>query len=69
MAGVVRVIWGDGEANYFCDRDWMGQITLKRLKKIAGWRIELRWQNRHASKAASRPHRKAVDDGHRLNFR
>jgi hypothetical protein len=40
MAGVVRVIWDDEEADYFCVRGWMGQITLKRLKKIASTRIE-----------------------------
>ena len=35
MAGVVRVIWGSGEADYFCVRDWTAQITLKLLRKIA----------------------------------
>ena len=34
MAGVVGVIWVCHEADYFCNPDWMGQITLKRLKKI-----------------------------------
>jgi hypothetical protein len=34
MSGFVRVIWGRGEAEYFCERDWMGQITLKLLGKI-----------------------------------
>jgi hypothetical protein len=38
MAGVVEVIWGGGEAGYFCVRGWTGQITLKRLKKIASSR-------------------------------
>jgi hypothetical protein len=33
MAGFVRVIWGGGEAEYFCERDWTGQITLKLLRK------------------------------------
>jgi hypothetical protein len=28
MAGFVRVIWGRDEAEYFCERDWTGQITL-----------------------------------------
>jgi hypothetical protein len=35
MAGVVRVIWGRGEAEYFCIRGWTGQISLKFLWKIA----------------------------------
>jgi len=35
MAGVVGVIWGRGEAEYFCGRDWTGQISLKLLQKIA----------------------------------
>jgi hypothetical protein len=34
MAGFVRVIWVCGEADYFCERDWTGQITLKLLGKI-----------------------------------
>jgi hypothetical protein len=29
------VIWGGGEAVYFCNRDWTGQISLKLLEKIA----------------------------------
>jgi hypothetical protein len=35
MAGVVGVIWGRGEADYFCERGWTGQISLKLLQKIA----------------------------------
>ena len=35
MAGVVGVIWGGGEADYFCVRGWTGQISLKLLAKIA----------------------------------
>jgi hypothetical protein len=34
MAGVVGVIWASREAEYFCERDWTGQITLKLLGKI-----------------------------------
>jgi len=34
MAGFVRVIWVSREAEYFCGRDWTGQITLKLLAKI-----------------------------------
>jgi hypothetical protein len=34
MGRVVRVIWGDREQEYFCGRDWTGQITLKSLQKI-----------------------------------
>jgi hypothetical protein len=41
MAGVVGVIWGGGEAEYFCNRGWTGQTTLKRLEKIVSTRIEL----------------------------
>jgi hypothetical protein len=38
MAGVLAVIWGSGEAEYFRGRDWTGQIMLKSLHKIAFWR-------------------------------
>ena len=38
MAGVVRVICGRDEAEYFCGRGWTGQISLKMLEKIAHWR-------------------------------
>jgi hypothetical protein len=38
MAGVVGVIWGSREADYFCGRDWTGQISLSLLEKIAHWR-------------------------------
>jgi hypothetical protein len=31
MAGVLEVIWGRDEAEYFCERDWTGQIALKLL--------------------------------------
>ena len=34
MVGVVAVIWGDREQEYFCGRDWTGSITLKPLQKI-----------------------------------
>ena len=34
MAGVLEAIWGSGEAEYFFERDWTGQITLKSLPKI-----------------------------------
>jgi hypothetical protein len=34
MAGLVRVIWVCREEEYFCGRDWTGQITLKLLGKI-----------------------------------
>jgi hypothetical protein len=34
MAGFVGVIWVRGEAEYFCGRDWTGQIALKSLLKI-----------------------------------
>jgi len=39
MADVVRVIWGDREQEYFCGRDWIGQITLESLQKINFSRI------------------------------
>ena len=38
MAGVVRVICGRDEVDYFCGRGWTGQISLKMLEKIAHWR-------------------------------
>jgi hypothetical protein len=38
MAGVVGVIWVCHEAEYFCSRNWTGQISLKLLEKIAHWR-------------------------------
>ena len=34
MGVVLSLIWGDDEAEYFCGRDWTGQITLKALQKI-----------------------------------
>ena len=34
MAGVVSVIWGGREQEYFCGWGWTGQITLKLLWKI-----------------------------------
>ena len=41
MAGFVRVIWGRREADYFCNRDWTGQISLKLLEKIAPARTSI----------------------------
>jgi hypothetical protein len=38
MAGVLRVIWGNGEAVYFFAPGWTGQISLKLPEKIADWR-------------------------------
>jgi hypothetical protein len=35
MAGVLRVIWGNGEALYFFAPSWTGQISLKLLDKMA----------------------------------
>src|SRR5207342_2106704 len=35
MAGVLGVIWGNGEAVYFFTPGWTGQISLKLLDKIA----------------------------------
>jgi hypothetical protein len=32
--GFVGLIWGGGEADYFCGRGWTGQIRLKLLRKI-----------------------------------
>ena len=40
MAGVLLLIWGRGEADYFCARHWTGQITLNRLRKIYFTRID-----------------------------
>jgi hypothetical protein len=39
MAGVVGVIWVSREAEYFCGRDWTGQISLKLLEKIICTRV------------------------------
>jgi hypothetical protein len=33
--GFVEVIWVGGEAEYFCEQGWTGQIRLKLLRKIA----------------------------------
>jgi hypothetical protein len=33
MAGVVILIWGEREAEYFCRQDWTGQISLIRHDK------------------------------------
>jgi hypothetical protein len=43
MAMDIAVIWGSGEANYFCKRDWTTQISLIRLMNFisarrASWR-------------------------------
>jgi hypothetical protein len=38
MQGDIEVIWGVGEAVYFCKQDWTTQISLIRLKKLAFWR-------------------------------
>src|SRR5205085_12516312 len=35
MAGVLELIWGRGEAEYFCGKDWTTQITLIRFNKFA----------------------------------
>ena len=35
MAGVVGVIWGNREADYFCREDWITQIALIGLTKSA----------------------------------
>src|SRR4051812_28867040 len=43
MAGVVGVIWVSREAEYFCGRDWTGQISLKLLEKLAHWRADGRF--------------------------
>jgi len=55
MTGVLVLIWGRGEADYFYNQDWTGQITLKRLKKIAATRIDytmVRVMSAHAAMAA-----------------
>jgi hypothetical protein len=33
--GVMELIWGKREAEYFCKRDWTTQITLIRFNKLA----------------------------------
>ena len=37
--GFVGLIWVGGEADYFCNRDWTGQIRLKLLGKIVPSRM------------------------------
>ena len=34
MAAVVEVIWAENEVEYFCRRDWTGQISLIRHEKL-----------------------------------
>jgi hypothetical protein len=34
MAMDIDLIWGSGEANYFLNEDWTGQITLKAFRKL-----------------------------------
>src|SRR5258705_2710075 len=34
MAGFLELIWGRREGEYFCGREWTGQITLNRFIKI-----------------------------------
>jgi hypothetical protein len=34
MAGVLKVIWANHEAEYFCDGDWTTQISLIGLRKF-----------------------------------
>ena len=34
MAGVVIVIWGEREAEYLCNQDWTGQISLIWKEKL-----------------------------------
>src|SRR5437870_5557805 len=37
--GFVGLIWVGGEADYFCNRDWTGQIRLKLFGKIVPSRM------------------------------
>ena len=53
MAGVVRVIWGPREAEYFCNRGWTGQITLKLQQKIARARMSNRFRGTQRSRFRS----------------
>jgi hypothetical protein len=34
MTGVVKMIWAKNEAEYFCNEDWTGQISLIRHEKL-----------------------------------
>ena len=34
MAGVIVLIWGEREAEYLCNHDWTGQITLICQEKL-----------------------------------
>jgi hypothetical protein len=42
MAGVVSLIWGKREAEYFCRQDWTGQISLIRHDKSGFRRRDMR---------------------------
>ena len=55
MAGFVRVIWGRGEVVYFCERDWIGQITLISLNKLGCARKRLSAGLTERHKLKSRP--------------
>jgi hypothetical protein len=37
----MRLIWPTSEAEYFCAKGWMTQISLIRLGKLAFWRSAL----------------------------
>jgi hypothetical protein len=41
MARNEPVIWVKREADYFCKRDWTGQISLKALRKITPARTSI----------------------------
>jgi hypothetical protein len=41
MAIDIDLIWGTGEGEYFCKRDWTAQISLIRFNKSGFWRTAL----------------------------
>jgi hypothetical protein len=47
------LIWGGGEAEYFCKWDWTGGIGLNRLNKFGGTRNRHNPENRPASHRAT----------------
>jgi hypothetical protein len=48
MAGVVILIWGEDEAEFFCNREWTGQIALIRHDKSGCRRASMELLQRRA---------------------
>jgi hypothetical protein len=52
MAEVVLVIWGEREAEYLCNQDWTGQISLIWKEKLVFRRMRF---SRHCERKRSNP--------------